>query len=89
MAFQSSVPPSVIAKLAKSADGDEDDGEPATKKREDYKKVIGTEHFQWCALFKNCLCTSFDRKTGVLRCDIFNFSSKSLRRCERLAQLPP
>ena len=40
MAFQSSVPPSVIAKLAKSADGDEDDGEPATKKREDYKKVM-------------------------------------------------
>ena len=39
MAFQSSVPPSVLAKLAKSAEGEEEDGEP-TKKREDYKKVI-------------------------------------------------
>ena len=38
MSFQLNMPPSAVAKLAKSAEG-QDDAENEGKKREDYKKL--------------------------------------------------
>ena len=41
MSFQLNMPPSAVAKLAKSVEGEEVEGEsvPEGKKREDYKKL--------------------------------------------------
>ena len=40
MAFDSNVPASVLAKMAKTMEGgEEEEGEPTTKRREDFKKV--------------------------------------------------